>query len=79
LIIDIYEKYEANKIGFGCLFAQPTFNPRDPFHDFNMGKLMELKNDVELIYKSNAYISLGEAPKLVQAPSLKDQEEKLQA
>jgi len=40
---------------------------------------MELENDVELIYKSNAYISLGEAPKLVQAPSLKDQEEKLQA
>jgi hypothetical protein len=61
------------------LFAQPTFHPRDPFHDFNIGKLMELDNDVELIYKSNAYISLGEAPKLVQAPSLKDHEEKLQA
>jgi len=48
LIINIYEKDEANKL---VLVAQPTFHPRDPFHDFNMGTLMELENDVELIYK----------------------------
>ena len=36
---------------FQLLVCSAAFNPRDPFHNFNVEKLMELEKDVDLIYK----------------------------
>jgi len=36
---------------FQFLVCSAAFNPRDPFHNFNVEKLMELEKDVDLIYK----------------------------
>jgi hypothetical protein len=51
LIIDIYENDEANKLVLVACLLSPLSIQRHPFCDFNMGKLIKLENDVELINK----------------------------